>query len=181
MGKVYTRRGDDGTTGIRGGLRVPKDDPRIEANGSLDELNCKLGEARSMLDAQDPIKQMLGTMQRDLMAVMRTVAAPSDMREGVGPLPESASNKWCEEHVDMMLYVCGPMKGFILPGGTPAAAAIHTARAIARRAERRLWTLHRSDPLPEEVLHYVNRLSDLLFVTARYCNFKAGQQEETWK
>lgn len=181
MGKVYTRTGDCGTTGIRGGERVPKDDPRIEANGCLDELNCKIGEVRSVMAAEDPLNELLRTVQKDLMAVMRIVATPSDTRGEDCGLPESASDHWCEEHVDMMLYVCGRMNGFVLPGGSPCAAGLHSARAIARRAERRLWTLHRTDPLPETVLRYMNRLSDLLFVTARYCNLKSGQEEETWK
>jgi len=178
MQRIYTKTGDHGTTGIHGGARVPKDDPRIEAGGTLDELNCHLGVIRSMQTMYDDI---LHTVQKNLMTVMSLVATPSEQREkNPNQLPENLVAD-CEATMDALTENAGPSLHFLLPGGTPLAAQLQLARAVCRRAERRLWTLHRIDPVPEEILQYVNRLSDLLFVMARCELARQDWPEERWK
>lgn len=168
MKKVYTRTGDDGTTGIHGGERVPKDDIRIEANGCLDELNAQIGIVRSLLKADDDWQQGLNRIQTELMTLMSQVATPSAIRDKNPKTFDSSMIGFCEEWMDRMTEAI-PEKGvFVLPGGTPLAAQLHYARTVARRAERRLWTLNRKDPVPKDILTFVNRLSDLLFVMARF-------------
>jgi len=193
MNRIYTRTGDQGTTVIHGGTRVPKDDIRIEANGTLDELNCQIGVIRSMLRCpvnpgmtdseaeQVPMDVMLHTVQTNLMTVMSLVATPSAEREkNPNNLPENLVAD-CEATMDAMIDETGPSLHFILPGGTPLAAQLQLARAICRRAERRLWTLHRQDPLPQAILQYINRLSDLLFVMARCELSRQDWPEERWQ
>ena len=181
--RIYTRTGDQGTTGIHGGTRVPKDDIRIEANGDLDELNCQLGVIRSMQsrEASETYDDILHTIQKNLMTVMSQVATPSAERDkNPNPLPENLVAN-CETTMDRLTEEAGPGLHFLLPGGTPLAAQLQLARAICRRAERRLWTLHRQDPVPEEILQYINRLSDLLFVMARHELARQDWPEEQWK
>jgi len=181
MTKIYTRTGDRGTTGIHGGDRVAKDDPRIEANGTLDELNCQLGVVRSLLAADDPWQEPLHRIQRELMTVMSHVATPSAHRtENPAPLDQTL-DQWCEAWIEELLAGCPDRGYFVLPGGTPAAAQLQLARAVARRAERRLWTLHRIDPLPDALLRFVNRLSDLLFALARAEMQRRELPEERWR
>lgn len=172
MKRIYTRGGDGGSTGTRGGGRVPKDDPRIEALGALDEANCALGVVRSLLAADDERQEGLHRIQREMMALMSIVATPSAERtEKLDP----TLVEWCEEWIDRLMAACPERDHFVLPGGSPVAAQTQMARVVTRRAERRLWTLHRVDPLPDEVLKFVNRLSDLLFALSR------GQGEALWK
>lgn len=212
--RIYTRTGDQGTTGIHGGTRVPKDDIRIEANGDLDELNCQLGVIRSMLSERsggcfsEPraffrerdekqsrkasetdtgateralFDEILHTIQKNLMTVMSQVATPSAERDkNPNPLPENLVTD-CEATMDLLTEEAGPGLHFLLPGGTPLAAQLQLARAICRRAERRLWTLHRIDPVPEEILQYINRLSDLFFVMARHELARQDWPEERWQ
>jgi ATP:cob(I)alamin adenosyltransferase len=181
--RIYTRTGDQGTTGIHGGTRVPKDDIRIEANGDLDELNCQLGVIRSMQsrEASETYDDILHTIQKNLMTVMSQVATPSaDREKNPNPLPENLVAD-CETTMDRLTEEAGPGLHFLLPGGTPLAAQLQLARAICRRAERRLWTLHRQDPVPEDILQYINRLSDLLFVMARHELARQDWPEEQWK
>lgn len=181
MGKVYTRSGDRGLTGLHGGERVPKDDPRIEASGTLDELNCLLGVVRSLLPAGHEWQMWLIEIQRELMNVMSHVATPS-ARRSENPNPLRDDLDWlCEERIDALQANMEENGWFVLPGGTPLAAQLQLARAVARRAERRLWTLHRIDPLPESILRLVNRLSDLLFVMARAEVQLQGWTEERWQ
>lgn len=166
MKRVYTKTGDKGTTGIHGGMRVPKDDIRIEANGCLDELNAVIGIVRSMLAAKDAWQELLHAVQRELMVVMSHVATPSGV---VNPNPLSAAELTlrCEQEMDAMTVLLTDNGYFLLPGGTPISAQLQFARTVARRAERRLWTLHRQDPVNEDILRFINRLSDLFFVMAR--------------
>ena len=261
--RIYTRTGDQGTTGIHGGARVPKDDPRIEAGGTLDELNCQLGIIRSLLPfrmsesfpqaqtepffpagtrnsdgalpqtpplqpaipqgsptrlplaadaalssfsesersggwvsepraffcerdetqsrgASEMYDEILHTIQKTLMAVMSIVATPSaDRDKNPNQLPENLVAD-CEKTIDALTEEAGPGLHFLLPGGTPLAAHLQMARAICRSAERRLWTLHRIDPVPEEILQYINRLSDLFFVMARHELASQNWPEERW-
>lgn len=181
MRKIYTRTGDEGTTGIHGGTRVPKDDIRIEANGCLDELNALLGIIRSLLPETDEWQQKLYFIQRNLMVVMSHVATPSVLREqNPNELPQDL-DKFCEEWMDEMMSQLEDNGYFILPGGTLLSAQLQYARAVARRAERRLWTLHRKDAVPQEILRFVNRLSDLLFVMARFEMQRQQWPEEKWQ
>lgn len=180
--RIYTKGGDKGTTGIYGGARVEKDDIRIEANGTLDELNASLGVIRSLLDDGDGRQEILATLQRSLMIVMSQVATPSAIRDQNGNVLPEDLDVFCEQHIDRMNgEMQHPSTHFILPGGTPVSAQCHVARTIARRAERRLWTLNRADEVPPLVLRFVNRLSDLLFTMARWEMDKEGSEEERWK
>lgn len=189
--RIYTRTGDAGTTGIHGGTRVPKDNIRIEANGDLDELNCQIGVVRSMLIGPQGEKTelqslanrdlILHVIQKNLMTVMSLVATPAAERDkNPNELPENLVAD-CEAQIDALSAEIGPALHFLLPGGTPLAAQLQLARAVCRRAERRLWTLHRQDPLPEEILQYINRLSDLLFVMARCELARQDWPEDRWK
>ena len=180
MRKIYTRTGDEGMTGIHGGERVPKDDIRIEANGCLDELNTLFGVIRSMLTETDGWQEKLYFIQRNMMIVMSHVATPSAIRDrNPNELPQDL-DKFCEDWMDEMMPQIEDNGYFILPGGTPLAAQLQYARAVARRAERRLWTLDRTDAVPREILRFINRLSDLLFVMARFEMQRQQWQEEKW-
>lgn len=180
MRKIYTRTGDEGMTGIHGGERVPKDDIRIEANGCLDELNTLFGIIRSMLSETDEWQEKLYFIQRNMMIVMSHVATPSAIRDrNPNELPQDL-DKFCEDWMDEMMPQIEDNGYFILPGGTPLAAQLQYARAVARRAERRLWTLDRTDAVPREILRFINRLSDLLFVMARFEMQRQQWQEEKW-
>lgn len=180
MKRIYTRTGDKGTTGIHGGTRVAKDDIRIEANGTLDELNAVIGIVRSLLPAGDAWQELLHALQRELMVVMSHVATPSGV---VNPNPLSAAELTlrCEQEMDAMTAELRDTGYFLLPGGTPVSAQLQFARTIARRAERRLWTLHRQDAVDESILRFINRLSDLFFVMARMEMQRQDWPEEKWK
>ena len=204
MSRIYTRTGDTGTTGIHGGTRVPKDDIRIEANGTLDELNCHIGIIRSMLSERSDgwfldrepfsasetktrgaertsLDEVFHSIQKNLMTVMSLVATPSGERSNnPNRLPENLVAD-CEALMDRLTETVSPSLHFLLPGGTPLAAQLQLARAVCRRAERRLWTLNRQDPVPEDILQYINRLSDLLFVLARCELARQDWPEERWK
>lgn len=180
MKRVYTRTGDKGTTGIHGGTRVPKDDIRIEANGCLDELNAVIGIIRSLLPAEDSWQELLHAIQRELMVVMSHVATPIGV---VNPNPLSAQEltRRCEQEMDAMTALLQDHGYFLLPGGTPVSAQLQFARTVARRAERRLWTLHRQDSINEDILCFINRLSDLFFVMARMEMQRQEWPEEKWQ
>ena len=180
--KIYTKGGDKGKTGIHGGQRVDKDDIRIEANGTLDELNSLLGLIRALIGEGHEWQEMLGRIQRSLMVVMSHVATPSELRDrNPNPLPDDL-DLYCEQQIDRFNdAITHPSAYFILPGGSVVSAQCHVARTIARRAERRLWTLNRTDVVPPVILRFVNRLSDLLFILARYEMDKEGTEEERWK
>lgn len=181
MKRIYTRSGDGGMTRVAGGGRVPKDDIRIEANGCLDELNAVVGVVRSLLPDSHDWQSLLREVQLQLMAVMSQVATPSSLRHGNPNRLEEGWVEACEVEMDRLTAEMGESAHFLLPGGTPVAAHLHLARTVARRAERRLWTLHRQDPVPELVLRYLNRLSDLFFVLARHALWQADRQEERWQ
>ena len=180
--KIYTKSGDRGRTGLHGGMRVDKDDPRIEANGCLDELNVAIGLLRARLDASHEWQAMLHDVQRTLMVVMSHVATPSAVRHtNPNVLPDDLATR-CEAWIDAMTSLMADDEGyFILPGGTETSALCHQARVVARRAERRLCTLNKLDELPAQILSYVNRLSDLFFTMARYDLHLAGASEERWQ
>lgn len=181
MRRIYTRTGDKGTTGIHGGERVAKDDVRIEANGCVDELNAVIGIVRSLLPQKHEWQALLFNVQKNLMVVMSHVATPSAIRaENPNILPEDLVS-YCEQTMDELMTEMKDNGYFVLPGGTPLSAQLQFARTVARRAERRLWTLHKKDSLPEIILQFVNRLSDLFFVMARYEMQKQNWTEEKWQ
>lgn len=180
MKRIYTRTGDFATTGIHGGERVPKDDIRVEANGSLDELNAQIGIIRSMLPSGHEWDTKLKQIQIQLMTVMSHVATPSDLRTSNPNSLDPEMDRRCEEWMDSLTVRMPDGGHFLLPGGTPLSAQLQYARTVARRAERRLCTLNRHDPLPQPVLSFVNRLSDLLFVLARFELHLSSIPEERW-
>jgi ATP:cob(I)alamin adenosyltransferase len=181
MRRIYTRTGDKGMTGIHGGERIPKDDIRIETNGCIDELNAVIGIIRSLLPQEHEWQFLLFTIQKNMMAMMSHVATPSAIRsENPNILPDNLCS-YCEEVMDRLMEQMEDNGYFILPGGTVVSAQLQFARAVARRAERRLWTLHKQDPLPSILLQYMNRLSDLFFVMARYEMQQQNWTEEKWQ
>jgi len=178
--KIYTKTGDEGETGLFGGPRVRKDAPRIEAYGTIDELNSVLGIARVYLAAGD-IDTLLGGIQNELFALGAQLATPDPAAHDtslVGP-PQITS---LEKAIDRFEAGLEPLKQFILPGGSPEASYLHLARTVCRRAERRLVTLARDsrEPISGHLIVYLNRLSDLLFVLARAANHSAGCPDVPW-
>ena len=180
MKRIYTRTGDKGTTGIHGGERVPKDDIRIEANGCLDELNALIGVVRSLLKPEHEWNGLLYDIQRNLMVVMSLVATPSAIRHNNPNMLDENIVTDIEHKLDEFSSEVEELGFFILPGGTVVSAQLQLARTVARRAERRLWTLNRKDAVPEDILKYVNRLSDLFFVMAKLEMQKQNWPEERW-
>jgi ATP:cob(I)alamin adenosyltransferase len=177
--RIYTRTGDRGKTGIFGGMRVDKDDIRIECNGKLDEVNCTIGLLRVKLPEEHPWQNRLHKFQVDMMDMMSHVATHSELRDK-NPINRSIEgDKYCEEWIDEMLNeMDGPHDYFILPGGNEIAALCHIVRAQMRTSERRLITLNKIDPVDTYILKYINRLSDLFFVMARFELYKSGLNEE---
>lgn len=170
--KIYTRTGDRGETSLFGGARVPKNDPRIDAYGTIDELNSHLGVVLA-IEAND---QLLA-VQRDLFEIGAHLASPGTSRfTGV---PQSRIDE-LERGIDAMEAELAPLKSFILPGGTPAAAQLHVARTVCRRAERLVVALHDDDPATQSSIAYLNRLSDYLFVAARFANHKRDVEDVPW-
>ena len=180
MKRIYTRTGDKGTTGIHGGERVPKDYIRIEANGCLDELNALIGVVRSLLEPEHEWNGLLYDIQRNLMVVMSLVATPSAIRHNNPNTLDENIVTDIEHKLDEFSSEVEELGFLILPGGTVVAAQLQLARTVARRAERRLWTLNRKDAVPEDILKYVNRLSDLFFVMAKLEMQKQNWPEERW-
>lgn len=180
MTRIYTKTGDAGDTGLFGGGRVGKDDPRVEAYGEVDELNATLGLARSMgLDAE--LDALCHSLQEQLFTLGSHLATPADA-EAAKFLPplEDAWVLAMERFMDGADAELPPMKHFILPGGEKAASALHMARCVCRRAERKVVTLHRAGVVAREPLVYLNRLSDLLFTLARVVNRRAGVEDVQW-
>lgn len=180
--RIYTRTGDAGDTGLFGGGRVSKDDPRVEAYGDVDELNAHLGLARA-IELMPRIDEVLVPVQRDLFSLGALLATP-DREKMQQQLAKARIDEQriaeLEHAIDEGEKELEPLRAFILPGGTPKAAALHVARTVCRRAERRVIHLQRSQELPGLVVIYLNRLSDLLFVLARVANRRAGAGEVTW-
>jgi cob(I)alamin adenosyltransferase len=176
--KVYTRRGDEGETDLFGGPRVAKDEARVEAYGQVDELNACVGSCAAQT-GHDDLRKVLGAVQNRLFDLGGTLATPDPERRRKSGVPEPAAADVVEleSHIDALER----LQRFILPGGTPAAAAFHTARTVCRRAERRVVSLHRLEPLGAACLGYLNRLSDLLFVMARVENRRAGVGDVEWE
>ena len=180
--KIYTRAGDEGATALFGGGKVGKDHPRVEAYGDVDELNASLGLARS-IDMMPRIDEVLVPVQRDLFAIGALLATP-DHEKMKEQLSKARIDEQRIEELERAIDACeaelDPLTSFIIPGGTPKAAALHVARTVCRRAERRVVHLTAEIDLPATVVVYLNRLSDLLFMLARVANKRAGAGEVTW-
>lgn len=178
--KVYTRTGDDGTTGLYGGTRTTKDATRVAAYGSVDEANAAIGLARANLGDAD-VDRTLAAVQRTLFDVGADLATPSDapQRDGLH-LIDDADVAAVEREIDRFEHELEPLKQFIIPGGHVASAALHLARAVVRRAEREVVGLARDESVNEAVGRYLNRVSDLLFVLARIVNARTGVSETRW-
>ena len=180
--KIYTKTGDAGDTGLFGGGRVGKDHPRVEAYGDVDELNAVLGTVRST-EQMPRIDEIIARVQRDLFSLGALLATPNrdKMTEQLEKARvDDARIVELEHAIDDCERELDPLRSFILPGGTPKAAALHVARTVCRRAERRVVALQREIDVPELVVRYLNRLSDLLFMLARVANRRAGAGEITW-
>jgi cob(I)alamin adenosyltransferase len=177
--KIYTKGGDTGETGLFGGSRVPKDDLRIRAYGTLDELNAVLGVTLAEPGISAEIQNRLLRLQGELFQLGAELATPRGKKISL-TLIDLAQVEQMEKEIDEMEALLQPLKSFILPGGGKGGALTHLARTISRRAERELVTLHRAEPVRAAVLQYMNRLSDYLFVTARYLNHTMGIQDIPW-
>ena len=184
LNKIYTRTGDDGTTALGSGDRRKKYDLRIAAYGTLDETNAAIGIARLHTAGDASLDPALARIQNDLFDAGADLSTPS---KGKGPggarlTVTAAQVGWLESEIDRLNAELAPLRSFVLPGGTPAAAYLHLARTICRRAERLIAELidKADESVTPELLHYVNRLSDYLFVAARYANDK-GAIDMMWR
>lgn len=204
--KIYTRTGDAGETGLFGGTRVSKDGARVEAYGTVDELNAALGVALAALpvppggppaagatriegpDAGTPLRSrdfaglrgLLLTLQEELFDLGAELANAPGKKAGAPRITDAAVDGM-ERAIDALEEDLQPLRNFILPGGHPAAAALQLARAIARRAERRVVALDRAESVDPIAIRYLNRLSDLLFVVARWVNARVGVSDPVWR
>ncbi len=172
--RIYTRTGDDGTTGLGDGSRIPKDAMRVEAMGAVDELNSAIGVLLAN-DLDDTSRSTLTDIQHSLFDLGGELSMP-----GTSVISDDRVTI-LEERLDTMNNGLAPLKEFILPGGSSAAAACHLARAICRRAERRLHSLSKTDTVNPASIRFVNRLSDLLFVLARHINKDAAIADVFWQ
>jgi cob(I)alamin adenosyltransferase len=181
--KIYTKKGDQGETGLFGGSRVPKDHARIQAYGTLDELNASLG----MVLANEPsISPLPAVLQKNLIRIQGEIfqlgaelATPADKKATFKLISDDQISA-LEIEIDQMERDLPTLKSFILPGGTLRSSHLHLARTVLRRAERELVTLSRAENLRPEVMQYANRLGDYLFVCARWVSHQAGSPEQTW-
>lgn len=178
--KIYTKTGDAGDTGLFGGPRVRKSDHRVEAYGDVDELNAAVGAVRAIVE--DPeIDAELARIQEELFCVGAELATPHGAKaRSAIPAVDAAWTARLEAAIDGWERELPPLTRFVLPGGTRSAAALHVARTVCRRAERRAVALAGEAEVDGRVLAYLNRLSDLLFVAARLANHRAGREEPTW-
>ncbi len=181
LDRIYTKTGDEGMTGLGGGQRVPKDSRRVEAYGTVDELNSQIGVALALglcrrLDAElPPIQNQLFDLGSDL-----ATPATSQERHPV-PTVQPRHIEHLETLIDELNAIVGPLTNFLLPGGSGGAAQLHVARTVCRRAERQATALAREEDIGPTVLPYLNRLSDALFVMARYENHERGVAEPLWE
>lgn len=172
--KIYTKTGDQGTTGLGNRQRVPKNSSLIEALGSIDELNSTLGMIIAMIETPSDIKTLLIRLQQDLLNI------GAELSLAIKDKFTMAHSHWLENQIDQLDQKLKPIKHFILPGGNIGAATCHLARTICRRAERHAWQAQQEYSLNKYCLIYLNRLSDLLFTIARYINQAHGIEETAW-
>jgi len=180
--KIYTRRGDRGETDLFGSGRVAKDHARVEAYGDVDELNAALGLCAAA-SAQPDVRALVEQLQRGLFALGAYLATPDPRHRDTNAMrpPGDAEIAALEARIDAFEKELSPLRRFLLPGGTQAAAAFHLARTVCRRAERSAVSLDRAESLGPDALRYLNRLSDLLFVLARLENHRAGVADVEWE
>ena len=178
--KIYTKTGDLGETSLLGGTRVPKDHLRVVAYGDVDETNAALGAVCAF--AGEPLRRLLSGVQRDLFAIGAQLADPTHRvaAKRAKAAVTAAHVRRLERAIDAREAKLPPLRSFVLPGGTPAAALLHHARTVCRRAERSVVTLAREADVDPRIIVYLNRLSDLLFVLARFENHRAGLDEDRW-
>lgn len=188
LNRIYTKRGDSGETSLAGGQRVPKDAPRIEAYGTVDELSAFVGMAWVSCDESIPKAPRLS----DLSAILRRVqhelfnlgsilaTLPADVHPKQARVTDAESQQ-LEREIDAMNEELEPLRSFVLPGGTRLNAELHAARTVCRRAERLLVAAARTDEVPPETIRYLNRLSDALFVWSRWANYVLGAPEVLWQ
>jgi cob(I)alamin adenosyltransferase len=188
LNRIYTRTGDRGETHFAGGQRVSKDDPRIAAYGTVDELNAFVGVARTTADALATksaelaaLAKILKRVQHELFNLGSILATlPADVHPKQARIT-AAEIEQLEGEIDRANEALAPLRSFVLPGGSRLDAELHVARTVCRRAERELVTLAREADVPPEALHYLNRLSDALFVWSRWANHIQGAQETLWE
>jgi cob(I)alamin adenosyltransferase len=173
LSKIYTRTGDDGTTGLGNGERIPKDDIRVEAYGTVDELNSALGVVAAN-GLPEHLNVLIASIQQSLFDMGGELCIPNTIAVSADDV------EFLEQQLDALNADLPPLKDFVLPGGNAAAAACHMARTICRRAERRVVTLAGKADVNSDSIHYLNRLSDLLFVVARLLNIDSGDAEVLW-
>lgn len=180
--KIYTKTGDRGQTGLLGGVRVSKDDIRVETYGTFDEVNSFIGLLRTKLDHQHPWQDKLHQIQVELMNTMSHLATPSGMEEkNQMPLPDDM-DVFCEKWIDEIeSSLSSKSEYFILPGGNEISALCHVVRTQLRRGERKLITLHKQFPVERSIILFINRLSDLFFSLSRAALEEANLPEERWK
>jgi cob(I)alamin adenosyltransferase len=184
LNKIYTRTGDDGTTALGSGERVAKNDLRVEAYGTVDETNAAIGLARTQLAAgEEGVDARLARIQNDLFDLGADLCVPRERAKAArAPLRITETQvERLEREIDDMNEALQPLRSFVLPGGSPAAAALHVARTVCRRAERIMVALaaEPDEPVNRAALKYVNRLSDFLFVASRYVNDR-GRRDVLW-
>jgi cob(I)alamin adenosyltransferase len=177
--KIYTKAGDAGETGLLGADRVPKSHIRVEAYGAVDETNSAIGLVRALSVPAD-LDRLLERVQNELFVVgMELAIVPGTNLPNITHLADGSIAR-LEREIDSWQASLPPLRNFILPGGSPAGAALHQARTVCRRAERRIVQLGSQEPVDELLLRYMNRLSDWLFVLARFVNHQAGKSEAIW-
>jgi cob(I)alamin adenosyltransferase len=178
--KIYTKAGDAGETSLLGGARVPKDHVRVAAYGDVDETNAAIGSVRAL--AEPPLDRLLFGIQKDLLAIGARLADPTQqvVAKRAKAAVTAAHVRRLERAIDAREEKLAPLRSFVLPGGTPTASLLHEARTVCRRAERSVVTLAREARVDPTILVYLNRLSDLLFVLARFENHRAGVDEPRW-
>ena len=186
LNKIYTRTGDDGTTGLVDGSRCPKHSARIAAIGAVDEANSAIGLALVAIGQGQPVGEVLLRVQNDLFDLGADLATPKGALDGEGFQPGemvlrivAAQTDWLEQQIDRFNEALEPLNSFVLPGGSEAAARMHVARASSRAAERSVTALAEIEPVNPAAAAYINRLSDLLFVLARCCNDN-GASDVKW-
>jgi cob(I)alamin adenosyltransferase len=178
--KIYTKTGDLGETSLLGGARVPKDHLRVVAYGDVDETNAALGAVRAL--AENTLERLLFSIQKDLFAIGAQLADPTHKvaAKRKKAAVAAAHVRRLERAIDAREAKLPPLRSFVMPGGAPAAALLHQARTVCRRAERSVVTLTRETDVDPRIIVYLNRLSDLLFVLARFENHRSGIGEDRW-
>lgn len=183
LNKIYTRTGDDGTTGLVGGSRVKKTSLRVQAYGDIDELNSQIGLCATLCESADlaPLKEKLLLIQNELFDIGSELACPTGSSMPSIPTTTPAQVNRLETWIDELNTNLPTLQSFVLPGGSVPNAYMHISRCVCRRAERSILALHESESINEHLRHYVNRLSDLLFVMSRAAASLTGAQESLWK